>query len=140
MNERTHKIEIYKAYITTIIATENRSNRTSTVYMSVLIAIATFASSTEEPPVLLITMIIFLVSLVWYFTSKYFRRLTETKYLVIKELERGFGFPLFRIEEENFQRRYKHRQTISDLETFIPLAILSGSSLFLVLQRVLDIP
>ena len=45
MTDPEFKLELYKSYVATITATESRRQQASTVYLGMIAAVATFASS-----------------------------------------------------------------------------------------------
>lgn len=98
MNKSPNSIELYSVYITTVISNENRRQKTSVIYLSLISAGLAFARSVE-----LLSYMIILVSFIWLITIIYFRALAQAKFKVIREMEKEWEIKPFDLEWKYFK-------------------------------------
>ena len=136
MDEVTQKIEIYKAYISTIIASDNHRQRVAAYYLGMILVLATVARSSDSLDPLFVWSLVFLTALIWCCTIRRFLDKAEAQLCVIEELEREIGFAAFQLELEEFRKRSKVKRTLAELEMSIPKWIAIGSLIAVVVQLV----
>ena len=125
MNKSPSNIELYSVYVTTIISNENRRQKTSIIYLSLISAGLAFARSVE-----LISYVIIPVSFIWLITIIYFRQLAQAKFKVIRELEKEWEIKPFDLEWKYFKdKNFLMRLTF--LEMCIPIMTLIFSFLYI---------
>ncbi len=108
------ELEIYKIYVRTIIATENRRQRAATAYLSIIAAIATVSSIIGDIPLVVPIGAIIFVALIWLATVYYFRRLAKAKFSVISSIEPILPIQPFKEEWKHFKKGGYFNQSRSD--------------------------
>ena len=97
MSSKPSNFELYSVYVTTINATEARRQQAITAFLSATGAsIAIFVAGQLSAIFLAVTM--WILSLLWIATIRYFRRLAKAKFMVIEELERTWSIQPFKLE------------------------------------------
>lgn len=129
MTDPEFKLELYKSYVATITATESRRQQASTVYLGMIAAVATLAPSISNSSLIFPAATIFVVSVVWWRSVKYFRKLAKAKFTVVSSLEKKFPFAPFDVEWKAFKADGSNRLSLTHLEMALPIAAatLSGS-------------
>jgi len=68
------------------------------------------------------------LSIIWFSSLLYFRRLAKAKWHVVSLIEQNFDIQAFSMEYKKFQEYYKiFRLELSQIEMFIPLSIMAVS-------------
>ena len=118
MNEH---LEIYKIIIDTITANEGRRQRTTTAYLGMLAAITTATAAIPGLSLIASMLAVFVISLTWFSTVLYFRRLAQAKFAVIAEVEKELVLPAFKLEWQHFKgkRKFVHL-SLTYLEMVVP--------------------
>lgn len=139
MTDLDRKLEIYKVYISTITANENRRQQASVVYLGMVAAIITAVGIvSNKMPLIYPASLILLISLVWFLTIGYFRRLAKAKFSVVSEMEKDFPIAPFEMEWEILSTEKNNRISLTHLEMFLPLFIAS-SCLVYIISRVVSL-
>ncbi|RLA40130.1 MAG: hypothetical protein DRR42_26365 [Gammaproteobacteria bacterium] len=105
MTDKVEILELYKTFVETITANEQRRQSLSAFYTS-LIAIGAAALGSESgfDPVWIVLAIL-IVSVIWFLTMRYFSRLASAKFQVINEMERNFTIRPFEQEWHYFKNK-----------------------------------
>ena len=82
------KLEIYKIFVGTITASENRRQQASTVYLGMIAAVFTVMASIKNIELIFPVLVILVTSVLWWLTINYFRRLAKAKFSVIAPLRK----------------------------------------------------
>ena len=91
------KLEVYKVFVSTITANENRRQQASVVYLGMVAAIVTAVGVVHNNmPLIYPASLIFLISVIWLLTIRYFRRLAKAKFAVVSEIEKIFPLLLLK--------------------------------------------
>ncbi|MCY4595061.1 MAG: hypothetical protein OXC19_09725 [Bryobacterales bacterium] len=136
MDEATQKVEIYKVYVATIAAIEDRCHRAAVIYLGMLLAVATVTSSIQTMDSLLPFLLIFLITMTWYLRVQNFHNLKNVKYTVLQQLEQDFCFPAFEIEQNELGNGYNVRKRLDSVELMIPRVLFYASTSLLALYAV----
>ena len=124
MTDLDRKLEIYKAFISTVTANENRRQQASVVYLGMIAAIVTAVGVVHSnTPLIYPTSLIFLISAIWFLTIRYFRRLAKAKFSVISEIEKDFPIAPFEMEWEILSDEKNKQIDLTHLEMLLPLLI-----------------
>ena len=95
-------LELYQVYVTTITATEARRQQANTAYLSFTgVSVAIFSAG--HLSTFWFAVLLFLISLIWEATVRYFRRLSQAKFHVIGKLEKEWLLKPFGAEWEHFK-------------------------------------
>jgi len=122
MDGLNHRLEIYKVFVTTITANENRRQRASTIYLAMLAAIATVASSIRDMDLIYPVMVILLISIIWLCNIIYFLKLAQAKFLVVAEIEKNLPIAAFGMEWQTFKDNKRWWQiSLTKLEMTVPV-------------------
>ncbi len=126
------ELEIYKIYVRTIIATENRRQRAATAYLSIIAAIATVSSIIGDIPLVVPIGAIIFVALIWLATVYYFRRLAKAKFSVISSIEPILPIQPFKEEWKHFKKGgILTKVGLTRLEMWIPTLIILLCGIYL---------
>lgn len=132
MADNSHIIGIYSAYIQTITANENRRQALSAFYLSIIAAGVALLASKSDVHYIVIAIPAAVVSLVWYFTLKYFRSLAKAKFKVIESLESQLEFKPFSTEWEHYNNDGDGLKFgLTQLEVIIPISIFTLNILYI---------
>ena len=136
MSDNPRNIDIYSVYVQTITANEQRRQALAAFYLSLVAAgIALFASE-KITEYVAIVIPISIISMVWFSTIRYFRRLAKAKFKVISELESGFDIKPFAKEWEYYKSgQGRLKIGLTHIELIIPALIFVVSTSY-VLYRV----
>jgi hypothetical protein len=143
MTEKEQILELYKTFVETITANEQRRQALSAFYTS-LIAAGGAASNSSAFDSELLALAILIVSLIWLVSVRYFRRLAWAKFAVIHEMESHFALRPFEREWQYFttttdaKRRLVPRRwsrwTLTHFDQVIP-SLTAAASLCYLLYR-----
>ena len=137
MTDLDRKLEIYKVYISTITANENRRQQASVVYLGMVAAIVTAVGVvSNKMPLIYPASLIFLISMIWFLTIRYFRKLAKAKFLVVSEIEKDLPIAPFEMEWEILSAGKDNRISLTHLEMFLPLFIALGCATYIIFRVV----
>ena len=135
MADLDRKLEIYKVLISTITANENRRQQASVVYLGMIAAIVTAVGVVRYNMQLIYpASLIFLISMVWFLTIRYFRRLAKAKFAVVSEIEKDLPVAAFEMEWKMLSEEKKNSIDLTHLEMFLPLFIALGCVVYIVFE------
>ena len=121
MSDVDRKLEIYKVFISTITANENRRQQASVVYLGMIAAIVTAVGVVHnDMPLLYPATLIFLISTIWFLTIKYFRRLAKAKFAVVSEMEKDIPIAAFEMERKILSEQKSCQVDLTHLEMALP--------------------
>ena len=123
MDEIDQKIEIYGIFVRTITATENRRQQASTIYLGIIVAVFTAAGAVGDMPSVLPAVATLCTSIIWLVTVRYFRRLAQAKFAVIKRLESDLPFAPFELEWQEVVPKRKLKVGLTQIEMIAPATI-----------------
>lgn len=103
MTEKSEMLELYSVYVETVTANEQRRQALSAFYTTIIAAGAAFLTSDNDYDHVWIISAIFVISVIWYLTIRYFRRLAKAKFEVIKLMESHFAVQPFGLEWKFFK-------------------------------------
>ena len=103
MMEKSEMLELYSVYAQTVTANEQRRQALSAFYTSLIAIGVVLLSSDNNYDRVWIISALFVVSVIWYFTIRYFRRLAKAKFEVIKLMESHFAVQPFGLEWKFFK-------------------------------------
>ncbi len=63
------------------------------------------------------------VAIVWFLSIRYFRKLAEAKFFVIRQIEKDLPIAAFELEWSKFKEEGKWRVSLTHLEMSIPLMV-----------------
>jgi hypothetical protein len=129
----SERIEIYKILIDTITAKEARRQQVTSVNISLLVASMAALGGIRALDPIFIAVPALPLSVIWLSSLLYFRRLAKAKWHVVSLIEQELEIQAFSTEHKKFQEYYKiFRLELSQIEMFIPLAIMAVSLGYLV--------
>ena len=148
MSENAELIDLYKIVVDTITANEQRRQQVTTTYLTVFAGgMAALGALKDIDPIFLAIPAI-PVSLIWYSSVRYFRRLAKAKFAVIGQMEKEFCLQPFELEWKHFKHQPKRfswlpdtlrgRFGLTQLEMLIP-AILAVSATAYLFWRLLNL-
>lgn len=129
-------LEYYKIWIETITASAKRRQTASAFYIAVIAALAGTFSFNEAKQSWFVLLAIWLISLLWFFTIRYFKGVAKAKFDVIEMLEQKLRIAMFRTEWTLFKTKYKgHLGSIevTDIEMLLPVVAWAVSSAALII-------
>ena len=132
MTDLDRKLEIYKVFVTTITANENRRQQTSTVYLGMVAAVVTAAGVVRDIPLIYPALVILSISVIWFFTIRYFRRLAKAKFAVVSKIEEGLPIAAFEMEWQILSAGKNNRIGLTHLEMFVPSLIAASCAVYIV--------
>ena len=132
MTDLDRKLEIYKVFVTTITANENRRQQTSTVYLGMVAAVVTAAGVVRDIPLIYPALVILSISVIWFFTIGYFRRLAKAKFAVVSKMEEDLPIAAFEMEWQILSAGKNNRIGLTHLEMFVPSLIAAGCIIYIV--------
>lgn len=148
MIDKKEILSLYSIYVQTITANEQRRLQISIFYLSLIGAGAALLGSTKVDPLFVIVPSFF-VSLIWFLSIKYFRKLASAKFEVISQMESHFSIKPFKIERSIYKETNGARKKVkggkkrglglSHLDMLAPLAFLTISGLYLLSKIILRI-
>lgn len=130
--DQTTILEVYRIFVATITAAENRRHQASTVYFGMIVALATVFDAFQDIRFWSILGIM-LISVVWFLSVYSFRQLAKAKFHVIKKLEAKLPFAAFDAEEE--ERKKRQRIDLTHLEMAVPVLVFFLCLVILCLNR-----
>lgn len=102
-----HRIEIYRIFVETVTAAENRRQQVSAIYIGVIAAIVTIASAVGNAAWTILAGTIVAVSATWFMSIWYFRKLAKAKFDVIGKMESDLPIAPFAQEWKMFKQEGK---------------------------------
>ena len=132
MTDLDRKLEIYKVFVTTITANENRRQQTSTVYLGMVAAVVTAAGVVRDIPLIYPALVILSISVIWFFTIRYFRRLAKAKFAVVSKIEEDLPIAAFEMEWQILSAGKNNRIGLTRLEMFVPSLIAASCAVYIV--------
>lgn len=148
MTDKEEILELYKVFVGTITANEQRRLQLTAVFLTLMAAGVTALGTIKDIDPMYIVAPAFVVSLVWFSGIRHFRRLAKAKFKVIATMERHFSIRPFELEWNIFSssadggstkdenRKPRFRFGLARLEMFVPGALMFLSGLY-VLYRLL---
>ena len=135
MNKSPNSIELYSVYINTVISNENRRQKASVIYLSLISAGLGFGQSLAFfQYVELLRCMIIPVSFIWLITIIYFRALAQAKFKVIIEMEKEWEIKPFGLEWKHLKDKKiiaLFPVELTFLEMCIPIITLVYSILYI---------
>lgn len=101
------QVEIYKTFVETITAAESRRQQVSAMYISIIAAIVTVASAVTSAASISLAGIIIALSVTWFMSIQYFRKLAKAKFEVVKRIENDLPIAPFALEWKEFKQNGK---------------------------------
>ena len=143
VSDQPTKFELYSVFVGTITAAEQRRQQISSIYYSILMAVAAFLGSNIEVDIVYIILPLSLISFIFFAKIRYFRNLASAKFEVIQSLENEWDIKPFDIEWQAFKKQKKLRLggLLTHLEAAIPFIIaVSGIiySIYIITPRILN--
>jgi len=124
----SERIEIYRILIDTITAKEARRHQVTSVNISLLVASMAALGGIRGLDPVFIAIPALPLSIIWFSSLLYFRRLAKAKWHVVSLIEQNFDIQAFSMEYKKFQEYYRiFRLELSQIEMFIPLSIMAVS-------------
>ena len=111
MDQHQEAIELYKTYVETITANEHRRQSIGALYTSLIAAAGVLLASDREFDPHWIALGVLVISGVWLASVRYFIRLAQAKFVVIRQLEDQFSIKPFRREWQAFKQHEKPGET-----------------------------
>lgn len=149
MTEKSEIIELYSVFVGTVTASEQRRQTLSAFYTSLIAAGAAVLGSGSEFDSAWIVSAILIVSVIWFMTMRYFRRLASAKFKVIREMESHFSMQPFDMEWHHFKnkpskdgesmipRRWS-QWTLTHFDQVVPLLATVFSTAYLIYRAFAD--
>lgn len=149
MTDRAEILELYKVFVDTITANEQRRQTLSAFYTSLIAAGAALLGSGRHYDPVWIVSAVLVVSLIWFLTMRYFRRLAQAKFKVIGEMETHFELRPFELEWRHFKNKSStdsetvkprkwSRWTLTHFDQVIPLLAAISSAGYLLYRVFVD--
>jgi len=124
----SERIEIYRILIDTRTAKEARRHQVTSVNISLLVASMAALGGIRGLDPVFIAIPALPLSIIWFSSLLYFRRLAKAKWHVVSLIEQNFDIQAFSMEYKKFQEYYRiFRLELSQIEMFIPLSIMAVS-------------
>lgn len=127
-----HLLEEYKLYVEMMDRVSARRINSSQFYISLLSALFGIAavliekkvlSGSEEPFLLLISLLGLLLCFIWYININSYRYLNSLKFQVIQEMEQSLPFPCYAREWQILEKKRDRYWRLSKIEKYVPLVI-----------------
>ena len=135
ISDEQRNLELYKTFVDTITATEQRRQQASGIYLSLLSAGAATLGIAKDLDPIFIVIPALTVSLIWLASIFYFRGLAEAKFKVINQLEAGWSLKPFDLEWEAFKKIREKKPilkvSLTHLEMVPPALIFLVSCVYL---------
>ena len=135
MTQDKNNHELYKTFVETITAAEQRRQQASAVYLSLISAGAAALGIANDLDQIYVVIPAMVVSIIWFSSIQYFRGLAEAKFKVIEKLEATWVIKPFKQEWEEFEKLKKKnpmlRVKLTQLETIPPIIIIISSTLYI---------
>lgn len=149
MIDKKEILDLYSIYVQTITANEQRRLQVSVFYLSLVVA-GTALLGVIKLKSLFVIVPVFIISLIWFFSIKYFRSLANAKFKVISEMESHFSIRPFEMErthykgadkdDEQAKVKKKLRLSLTHLDMLVPLAVMLASGVYLLFEIISIIP
>ena len=123
MTDADRKLEVYKTFVETIIASENRRQQVSTIYLGMVVAVSTVAGAVEKIELIYPASIVLVLSTVWFLSVRYFRKLAQAKFFVISEIEKDIPIAAFQLEWNKLKSENGSQVSLTYLEMSIPVML-----------------
>lgn len=123
MTDADRKLEVYKTFVETIIASENRRQQVSTIYLGMVVAVSTVAGAVEKIELIYPASIVLVLSTVWFLSVRYFRKLAHAKFFVISEIEKDIPIAAFQLEWNKLKSENGSQVSLTYLEMSIPVML-----------------
>lgn len=124
MKEKEELLKMYEIYVATITAQEQRRYQIVAVYSTLVAGAWAVLVTGDMSHQTLIIIGICIISLVWAFTVRAFKRLAEAKFSVIRDIEKEFLIQPFRREWEYEKSGKFFYLRLSRLDEFVPWLML----------------
>ena len=108
-------LELCKLWTDTVLSSENRRQASSSFYIAVVAALAAFSEFASGIDEIYIAIVMMLISVLWYYTIRYFKSLAKAKFDVMSEIEAHLPLKLFEREWDIFKEKY-HKGRLWDFE------------------------
>ena len=111
----------YKMMVDSAIQVTTWRHSANNYFLSVnaaLLSIATYLYNFSSETGIIIGLIGFVTTALWYETIQYYRSLNKAKFSVIHEMEKQLPMAMFRLEEEHFVK--EDRKKATSIESNIP--------------------
>lgn len=130
MKEKEELLKIYEMYVATVTAQEQRRYQIVAVYSTLVAgAWAVLATGNTSHQILIITGIC-VISLVWAFTVRAFKRLADAKFSVILEIEKKFLIQPF-LQEWEYEKKSKPCSLrLSRLDGIVPWILFASAFIY----------
>jgi len=138
MTDQQQNLELYKTFVDTITATEQRRQQASGIYLSLLSAGAATLGIAKDLDPIYIVIPALTISLIWLTSLFYFRGLAEAKFKVINKLEADWPVKPFEFEWQAFkairQKKPLLKISLTYLEMVPPALIFLGGLIYLIVR------
>lgn len=129
------RLELYKVMIATITAAEQRRQQVTTVNISLVVAGMTALGGIKGLDPIYIALPALPLAVIWLSSIRFFRRVAKAKWEVVGELEREFEAQPFGDEWRTVKDKLDVMPFgLTHLEMFIPAAIITASTLYLIFR------
>lgn len=149
MTKKEEVLELYKVMVGTITSSEQRRQQLGAVFLTLIAAGITALGAIKDLDPIYVAVPGLIVSVIWFASVSYFRRLAQAKFKVIEELEKHFSIRPFELERTFFKnprdagsgggkQRRSLRLGLTQLEMIVPGALMLVSGAY-VLYRLIKI-
>jgi len=122
----------------TVLSSENRRQASSSFYIAVVAVLAVFSEFASGIDEIYIAIAMMLISVLWYYTIRYFKSLAKAKHDVMSEIEAHLPLKLFEREWDIFKEKYHKGRVwgfeLTTIEYALPIIAFLFSSGFLILE------
>jgi len=137
MAKEAEILEIYKIFVDTITANEQRRQKINSVFITLSATGIAAAGAIEDLDPIYVAVPGLLVGLIWFAQVRFLKRLATAKFQVIEQLEERLSYRPFAEEWKFFKGSDEtpfssFRFGLSGLEMIVPLVLLLGCSLYLI--------
>lgn len=120
----SENIELYRIMINTITANEQRRQQITSVNTSLMVAGAAALGGIEKLDPIYISLTALPLTMIWFFSIQYFRRLTKAKWAVAHEIEKQFEYKPFHDEWRKMKEKSNFLPFgLTHLEMIVPVII-----------------
>ena len=133
MTDLDRKLEVYKVFVSTIIASENRRQQASTTYLGMIAAIVTVVGAIRDMALIYPAVVTWVISVLWFLSIRYFRKLAQAKFSVIAEIEKDLPIAALMMEWREFRGERNDQIGLTHLEMILPILTVVVCTTYIVL-------
>lgn len=130
MTKKEELLKIYGIYVATITAQEQRRYQVVAVYSALVAGAWAVLVAGGMSHQTLIIIGICVISLVWVFTVRAFKRLADAKFSVIRDIEKEFSIQPFRQEWEYEKNNKFCSLRLSRLDEAVPWILFASAFIY----------